>query len=76
VTHIGNRITIEGEVESSEELRISGTVKGRVNSAAGLFIEQQGFVDGDIKARDVDVAGRVNGNIEASGRVEISLGDG
>jgi len=73
-TVIGGSIVIDGEVTGEEALVIQGTVKGRISLQEQLVVEESGVVEADIETQNVDVSGKVTGNILASEKVEISSG--
>ena len=73
---LGPGVGIEGVIEIEGELVIAGLVRGRI-AALKLVIAAGGYVEGDIVAREVVIAGRLNGRvfsptvaIEASAEVE------
>ena len=73
---LGPDVVIEGVLEIEGELVIYGLVRGRI-AALKLVIAEGGTVEGDIVARDVVIAGRLNGrifapnvSIEASAEIE------
>jgi cytoskeletal protein CcmA (bactofilin family) len=70
-TIIGSTIVIDGEISGDEDLVIQGTVKGKISLKESLFVEASGVVEADIEVQNVDVAGRVTGNIAASDKVEL-----
>jgi len=72
---IGKTIVISGEVKGSEDLIVDGRVEGTVSlSESRLTIGPSANVAADLSAKDVLVMGRVQGNIVASGRVELRAG--
>ncbi len=72
---IGKTIVICGEVKGSEDLILDGRVEGTVNLAENrLTIGPNANIAADLTARDVLIQGRVQGNIIASGRVELRAG--
>lgn len=72
---IGKSIVICGEVKGKEDLIVDGRVEGTVNLAESrLTIGPHADVAADLAARDVLVLGRVHGNIQATGRVELRSG--
>ncbi len=72
---IGKTIVINGEVKGKEDLIVDGRVEGTVSLAENrLTIGPNANVAADIVARDVLVLGRVQGNVVASGRVELRAG--
>ena len=69
---IGKTIVINGEVKGSEDLVLDGRVEGTVNLAENrLTIGPNANIAADLTAKDVLIQGRVQGNIVASGRVEL-----
>lgn len=70
-TIIGSSIVIDGEISGDEDLVIQGTVKGKISLKESLFIEASGVVEADIEVQNVDIAGRVTGNIAATEKVEL-----
>jgi cytoskeletal protein CcmA (bactofilin family) len=72
---IGKSIVIRGEVKGGEDLTIDGRVEGTVQLAENrLTIGPNANVAADLSAKDVLVLGRVQGNIAATGRVELRAG--
>jgi cytoskeletal protein CcmA (bactofilin family) len=57
-------LRIQGSLEITGELVVSGVVTGRI-AALKLVIAAGGYVEGDIIAREVVIAGRLNGRIFA-----------
>lgn len=70
-TVIGSSIVIDGEISGDEDLVIQGTVKGKISLKESLFVEGSGVVEADIETQNVEIAGRVTGNISASDKVEL-----
>ena len=70
-TVIGGSIVIDGEINGDEDLVIQGTVKGKIALKESLFIEGTGVVEADIETQNVEIGGRVTGNIVASDKVEL-----
>jgi cytoskeletal protein CcmA (bactofilin family) len=72
---IGKSIVIRGEVKGGEDLIIDGRVEGTVQLADNrLTVGPNADVAADLSARDVLVLGKVQGNITATGRVELRAG--
>jgi cytoskeletal protein CcmA (bactofilin family) len=72
---IGKSIVICGEVRGNEDLILDGRVEGTVTLTDGrLTVGPNANVAADLAAKDVLVMGRVQGNIVASGRVELRAG--
>ena len=64
-------LTIEGKIEGSGNIRVSGRFKGNVNVKGELTIEPGASIDGEVNADTVLVGGEVRGQIVASSRVEF-----
>jgi cytoskeletal protein CcmA (bactofilin family) len=72
---LGKSIVIRGEVKGAEDLTIDGRVEGTVQLGDNrLTIGPNANVAADLVARDVLVMGQVQGNIIATGRVELRAG--
>ncbi|HEU5457727.1 MAG TPA: polymer-forming cytoskeletal protein [Terracidiphilus sp.] len=72
---IGKTVTIRGEVKGNEDLIVDGRLEGTVSLAESrLTIGPNANVAADLTAKDVLIQGRVQGNIVASGRVELRAG--
>lgn len=72
---IGKSVVIRGEVKGGEDLIIDGRVEGTVTlTESRLTIGSSANVAADLTARDVLIQGAVQGNIVASGRVELRAG--
>ena len=72
---IGKTIVICGEVKGQEDLVVDGRVEGTVSLAENrLTIGPNANVAADLTAKDVLVLGHVQGNVVASGRVELRAG--
>jgi cytoskeletal protein CcmA (bactofilin family) len=72
---IGKSVQIRGEVKGSEDLLVDGLVEGTVTlSESRLTIGANARVQANVSARDVVILGTLNGNISATGRVELRAG--
>ena len=72
---IGKSVVICGEVKGSEDLIVDGRVEGTVTlTESRLTIGPNASVQADLFARDVLILGQVQGNVVASGRVELRAG--
>ncbi len=72
---IGKSVLIRGEVKGSEDLFVDGRIEGTISlTESRLTIGPNAVLAADLSARDVLVLGQVQGNITASGRVELRAG--
>ena len=74
-TVIGRSMKISGELTGSGDLLVDGEVEGTIRlAAARLTVRTEGRVKATIVAQDVVVLGHVEGEIRATGRVELRDG--
>src|SRR6266404_182695 len=72
VAHIGKSVLVKGELSGSEDLYLDGEVEGSIDlQEHSLTIGPHGRVSANVKARDVVVHGKVDGNIHGTERVEL-----
>jgi cytoskeletal protein CcmA (bactofilin family) len=71
-TVIGKSVVIRGELAGSEDLFMDGMIEGTINLSEGrLTVGPNARILADVSVRDVIVYGQVDGNIRASGRMEL-----
>jgi len=74
-TIIGANAQFTGNVVFTQKLRISGTVKGNVesndDSDAEVLVDANGLVEGDLIAPTITLRGEVNGNVHSSTKIVI-----
>ena len=63
-SYLGTAFTAEGFLDTDGAIHIHGRVFGRV-CADRLVLGSEGYVEGDIVARDVHIGGRLSGRIFA-----------
>ena len=69
---IGKAVKIVGQIFSKEDLFIDGDVEGTVEALEHrLIIGPHGTVHATVKAREVVAQGAVQGNVEATEKIEI-----
>jgi cytoskeletal protein CcmA (bactofilin family) len=77
-TIVGPATEVHGRLVANESLRIDGRVIGNIEARQGksvsIALGKTGVVQGDIYAFRVLVAGKVEGNIYATERVELHEG--
>jgi cytoskeletal protein CcmA (bactofilin family) len=68
---IGASMRIKGDIRTNEELLIDGEVEGSVESHSVLTVGRNGKVRANIKAREVVVFGKVQGNVDVVEKIAI-----
>jgi len=72
VAVLGKSVIVKGQIFSREDLTIDGEVEGTVElQEHRLTVGPNGKVMATIKAREICVIGSVNGNVEASDKIDI-----
>jgi len=74
---IGSQVVIRGDVEFSGGLYVEGRIQGKVVALEGagganLTLAENGIIDGEIRAQVVVISGRMDGDVHASERVELT----
>ena len=69
---IGPGVVIRGTIKDSEDtLTIRGRVEGVIEHENQVLVDEQGAVQAEIKAREIQVRGTVTGNLHGEDRVRI-----
>ena len=63
---IGAGTTIKGDIVSTGDVRIDGTLIGNIRCSAKVLIGQDGEVQGDVEGQQADVLGKVSGKIQVT----------
>ena len=72
-TSISSTTSIVGNIKAEEHLIINGTVKGNVEiSNHNFFLGPNGRLEGEIHGQNVKIRGYMQGEIKATGKVEIT----
>lgn len=71
-TLIGSKTIFEGVLMSNGSISIEGTVKGKIECKGSVVVGQEGKVRANIVAENVLVGGKVNGQITANDKLEIT----
>jgi cytoskeletal protein CcmA (bactofilin family) len=71
---VDDRLTVRGDIDTDGTIRVDGRIEGRTHRAGTIIVGAGGSVAGDIDAREIIVAGDIQGNVIARGRIEIEAG--
>jgi cytoskeletal protein CcmA (bactofilin family) len=72
LTVTGDRAKIEGKFEIADSLQIECEIGGELEVGGRLIIGQRGVVRADVKTVDALIMGTYEGNLVATGNVEIA----
>src|SRR5579872_4920654 len=72
---LGREVTITGEIRSQEPLIIEGEVEGTIDVAGHLLtIAPNGKVRASVQAKEIDVLGSLQGNVDDADKIYIRSG--
>jgi cytoskeletal protein CcmA (bactofilin family) len=72
---VGKGMVIKGQVKSGEHMHIEGEVEGTVQLPGfDLSVTPIGKIHGNVAAREVDSAGTIEGNVDATKKITIRKG--
>ena len=71
-TVLGAHTVFEGTIRAEGPLRIQGRVQGEISSTSSVHVEAGGVAEARIEAAAVEIAGEVEGQVHASGRVVLA----
>lgn len=76
VTLIATNTELTGDIKFADQLYVNGHVTGNILAEHGgkatVIISEEGSVKGEIRVPDVVINGTVEGNVYASGRLELA----
>jgi len=72
LTIAGDHAKVEGKFDISDSIQIECEVGGELNVAGRLVIGEKGIVHADVKTVDAVIMGQYEGNMVATGNVEIT----
>ena len=71
LTITGDSAVLDGKFKISQSIEIDCELKGKLTVDGKLTIQGNGFVSADVKTIESEIIGKYEGNMEASGNVEI-----
>ncbi|ULL13634.1 polymer-forming cytoskeletal protein [Paenibacillus sp. H1-7] len=71
-TLIGEGTLWEGKCTAEADIRVEGEVAGDVRTTGVVVIGEKGIVRSEVTAKDVTIAGRMEGTVKAEGVVRIT----
>ena len=74
ISRISAGTIIKGEIVSPNDIRIDGTFEGKVQSKGRVVIGETAVIKGDIVCNDVDLWGKVEGNVFVKDTLSLKEG--
>ena len=71
---ISSGTTLKGDIHSTGDIRIDGTLQGNVHCTAKVVIGANGVVEGDITGQQADVMGKISGTIKVKELLQLKGG--
>lgn len=70
-TIIGPGTVFDGNLTSSETIRIDGTINGNCNCQQKLIVGTDGTIKGNIDSQSLMVSGKIDGDVFVQGKLEL-----
>ncbi len=70
-TIVGKGSKIDGKIYITGSLRVEGRIEGEVKAGGDVFVGEEGLVVASVQARNIIIAGEVQGNVDALEKLEI-----
>ncbi len=71
-TVVGPSVKIQGDLNSEGNIRIEGSVSGKVKTSQSVHVGEAAKLNADINAGNAVVAGEVQGNLKISGNLVLT----
>jgi cytoskeletal protein CcmA (bactofilin family) len=71
-TIVGTSVKLKGNLHSSGDIIVDGAVSGELKTKGSVIVGPNANILANIKAQNVQVSGSVQGNIEASDKIQIT----
>ena len=68
-TVVGPSVKIQGDLNSEGNIRIEGSVTGKVQTTQSVHIGEAASIQADMQAGNAIIAGQVQGNIKVTGNL-------
>ena len=72
LTIVGDRARMEGKFDIADSIQVECEIGGELNVGGKLVIGQKGVVSADVRTVDAIIMGQYEGNMVATGNVEIA----
>ncbi len=68
-TVVGPSVKIQGDLNSEGNIRIEGSVTGKINTTQSVHVGEAAVISADLHAGNAIIAGQVQGNVKVTGNL-------
>jgi cytoskeletal protein CcmA (bactofilin family) len=69
---VGPSVKIEGDLKSQGNLRVDGTVNGKLKTAQNLYVGETANITADVEAENAVISGAVQGNVKIAAALVLT----
>lgn len=70
-TVVGHTVKIEGDLVSEGDIKVDGTVTGKIKTTKNLFVGPTAKIEADVDTGAATVAGELQGNLKVGGLLVV-----
>ena len=74
LSFIGANVRLEGSLRFTGKVFVEGEFKGKIHGVGNLEIAEEGRVEGEVHAKDMESSGQTKGSIYVENRIEFKAG--
>ncbi|HBQ59071.1 MAG TPA: polymer-forming cytoskeletal protein [Balneolaceae bacterium] len=71
ITYITESTTITADMICEDDVRVAGTIDGKLESKKKVILTESGIVNGEIVSPSADISGKVDGDIRAQNKLTL-----
>jgi cytoskeletal protein CcmA (bactofilin family) len=71
-TVIGAGVKVEGKFDAVGDVILKGKLSGTLDTQSALYLEEGAFIDGDMTAKNANLAGEIKGNVKVQNQVGLT----
>jgi cytoskeletal protein CcmA (bactofilin family) len=68
---VGKGTEFKGTLTNGADIRIEGKFEGKIKVEGNVIVGEDAIVKADIQARSISIGGRVTGDVDCQGQVEL-----
>lgn len=71
-TVVGTSVKLKGNLKSDGDIIVDGVVTGEIKTKGSVIVGPNANIVAGVKAKNISVSGAIQGNVEASDKLEIT----